>query len=184
MAAGKTLTRDERSILRKAQGEGEAEGAAIVKNYTELAAILGITRRALQDWRKKEGAPKPATNGNHDVVAWKAFQVRIDGKGAEKIEDPEDEKGLPSEPILKRRKLLLYCEEKEIELARKRGELIEVATVREEIAKKIASATAHLRKRFENELPSELEGADAATIHEANVSALDEFFELMSGGDA
>lgn len=180
--AGKTLTREERRLLTQASEDEELDGVAVVTTYVELAEILGITRRTLQDWRKMEGAPEPASNGEHDVNAWKEFQSKIDGKGAERIEDPEEESGLPSEPILKRKKLLLFCQEKEMQLSLKRGELIEISAVRNTWAKKCAEANTHLRQRLENELPSELEGLEAADIFDALVAVVDEFNEIMNGG--
>jgi phage terminase Nu1 subunit (DNA packaging protein) len=183
--SGKTLTAQERRTLQAASdGDDDATAPAFVKNYTELAEILGVTRRTLQDWRKMEGAPQAASNGEHDVAAWQDFQRRIGGKGAAQPEDTEAEDGLPTEPILKRRKLLLFCREKEMQLAEKRGELIDVALVRATWAKKCAAANSLLRKRLENELPSELEGMEAADIYEELVKVVDEFNEVMSSGDS
>lgn len=184
--AGKTLTAQERRTLQAAStGDDDDTAPATAKNYVELADILGVTRRTLQDWRKMAGAPEASSNGLHDVAAWRDFQRKIGGKGAATPEGGDgDEDGLPSEPVLKRRKLLLFCREKEMALAERRGELIDVATVRATWSKKIAAANSLLRKRLENELPSELEGLEAAEIYEILVALVDEFNQAMRSGDA
>ena len=180
--SGKPLTAQERRTLtNSASGEAPAP-TDFVKNYVDLAEVLGVTRRTLQDWRKMKGAPVARSNGEHEVEAWRAFQRKIGGKGAPQPEDPESDKDLPSEPILKRRKLLLFCLEKEMQLAEKRGELVEISLVRETWSKKCAAANSLLRKRLENELPSELEGMEAAGIYEALVAVVDEFNEAMKAG--
>lgn len=182
--SGRTLSTVERKTL-EAAGKGDTPTApTFAKNYVELAEILGVTRRTLQDWRKLEGAPKAESNGSHDVVAWQDFQTRIGGKGALEPTDADPVGGdLPSEPVLKRRKLLLFCQEKEMLLAYRRGELIERDLVRETWSRKCAEANSLLRKRLENELPSELEGLEAVDIYKALVAVVDEFNEAMSGGD-
>ena len=48
----------------------------MAENYVELAKILGVTRRTLQNWRKRPDAPKPMANGFHDVAAWREFMAR------------------------------------------------------------------------------------------------------------
>ena len=178
LKAGKTLTETEKKRLEQAK-QVEPSVPQYAKNYVELAKILGVDRRTLQSWRKEEDSPKAKTsNGKHDVEAWLAFQKKHGKKGGEPQEEPSD---LPSEPLLKRKKLALFCQEKEMQLAVRRGELIEVALVREEWSKRCAAANSLLRKRLENELPSDLEGAEAADIYEALVAVVDEFNAIMSG---
>lgn len=177
LKAGKTLTDTEKRRLEEAT-KTEPETPRFAKNYVQLAEILGVDRRTLQTWRKESDSPKSKTNGKHDVEAWLAFQRKHGKKGGEPQEEPSD---LPSEPILKRKKLALFCQEKEMQLAVRRGELIEVALVREDWARKCAAANSLLRKRLENELPSDLEGAEAADIYEALVKVVDDFNEIMSG---
>ena len=182
LKAGKTLNATERNTLREEEAEIDSPAVpATVKNYVELGKILGVDRRTIQTWRKEEGSPRASTNGTHNVQAWLDFQM-LHGKKGGKIDEGEDNLDLPSEPILKRKKLLLFCQEKEMILAVRRGELIALALVRETWQKKCAEANSHLRKRLENELPSELEGLEAADIYDSLVSVVDEFCEIMHGG--
>jgi phage terminase Nu1 subunit (DNA packaging protein) len=182
VSAGKTLTAAERKLLTDTQDDAPAK-KTYAKNYAELAEILGITRRHLQNWRVLPGAPEPAANGSHDIARWQEFQIRIGGKGApEPAEESVD--GLESEPLLKRRKLTLFCQEKEMQLAHARGQLIDSGLVRETWARKCAEANSLLRKRLENELPSELEGLEAAEIYTILTAVVDEFNEAMRGGGA
>jgi phage terminase Nu1 subunit (DNA packaging protein) len=43
------------------------------KNRVELAKILGVSRKTIQRYQEKPGAPKPASDGRWDVDAWRAF---------------------------------------------------------------------------------------------------------------
>lgn len=183
--AGKVLNSGERRLLEQAKDGEDTTGVAHVKNQTDLADILGITRRQLQTWRKEPGAPKPASNGMHDVQAWRDFQKENGKKGAiVDHTDDGDTSDLPSEPVLKRRKLLLWCLGEELKLDQKRGELIAVALVREEWASRIAGCISFLRKRLENELPNELEGMEAPEIHDELAKVVDELCELMHSDGA
>src|SRR5436190_1711802 len=69
------LNRSERAML---QGMAATAGhtPTVAENFVELAKILGVTRRALQNWRKRKDSPKPAANGFHDVAAWREFMQR------------------------------------------------------------------------------------------------------------
>ena len=69
---GGNLSRSERAML---QGMAATAGhiPTVAENYVELAKLLGVTRRTLQNWRKRADAPKPAANGFHEVAAWREF---------------------------------------------------------------------------------------------------------------
>ena len=44
-----------------------------VKNITELAAEMGVTRRTISNWRKRPEAPKPASDGRWNIVEWQIW---------------------------------------------------------------------------------------------------------------
>lgn len=172
LQAGKTLTQAEQSILLKAKS-----APSWADNYVALAGALNVSRRTLNNWKKLPGAPKPAANGKHDVNAWLSFKANLKGEDSTGDEDA-DIGDLPSEPILRRRKLKLWCDEREIELARLRGEVITVAEVRADWERRIARIKGFLKKRLENELPPILEGMDAPAIHGELVQLMDELCEV------
>lgn len=182
--AGKTLTAAEKNTLKEATtSPEEASGTdpLYAKSYIQLGEIIGVDRVTFVNWRKKfDDAPRATPDGRHDVAAWRLFIDRHGLKGSSRIADPDEDdgSGIPTESLLKRRKLLLWCQEQEIKLEKMRGELIEVAIVREEWGKRIAGLISFLRKRLENEMPNELEGLDAADIHDELVSVIDELCEI------
>jgi DNA-binding CsgD family transcriptional regulator len=173
---GGKLTRAERAMLQTlATGTGAAPTNAA--SYVELAAILGITRQSLNNWKKRKGAPKPAANGMHDVAAWREFMRRNDLKGGE-IEQPGD-----IESSLKARKLLAEVEERELRLGIRRGDYVAVEEVRQAWTEFVAQATSMLRKKFEQELPPILSGLDATGIQEEARRAIDEVLTILHQGE-
>jgi hypothetical protein len=173
---GGKLTRAERAMLQTlATGTGAAPTNAA--SYVELAAILGITRQSLNNWKKRKDAPKPAANGMHDVAAWREFMRRNDLKGGE-IEQPGD-----IESSLKARKLLAEVEERELRLGIRRGDYVAVEEVRQAWTEFVAQATSMLRKKFEQELPPILSGLDATGIQEEARRAIDEVLTILHQGE-
>jgi hypothetical protein len=173
---GGKLTRAERAMLQTlATGSGAAPATAA--SYVELAAILGVTRQSLNNWKKRKDAPKPAANGLHDVAAWREFMRRNDLKGGE-IEKPGD-----IESSLKARKLLAEVEERELRLGIRRGDYVAIEEVRQAWTEFVAQATSMLRKKFEQELPPILSGLDATGIQEEARRAIDEVLTILHQGE-
>jgi hypothetical protein len=173
---GGKLTRAERAMLQTlATGSGAAPATAA--SYVELAAILGVTRQSLNNWKKRKDSPKPAANGLHDVAAWREFMRRNDLKGGE-IEQPGD-----IESSLKARKLLAEVEERELRLGIRRGDYVAIEEVRQAWTEFVAQATSMLRKKFEQELPPILSGLDATGIQEEARRAIDEVLTILHQGE-
>lgn len=175
---GGKLTRAERAMLQSmATGSGAAPTTAT--NYVELAAILGNTRQSINTWKKRKDAPKPASNGLHDVAAWREFMRRNDLKGGE----PLTPDAADIETSLKARKLLAEVEERELRLGIKRGDFVAVEEVRQAWTELVAQATSMLRKKFEQELPPILSGLDATGIQEEARHAIDEVLTILHQGE-
>lgn len=169
---GGKLTHAERAMLQSmATGTGACPATA--SSYVELAAILGVSRQSINNWKKRKSAPKPAANGLHDVAAWREFMKVHDLKGAEP-EGPAD-----FESALKARKLLAEVEERELRLAIRRGDYVAVEEVRQTWTEFVAQATSMLRKKFEQELPPILSGLDATGIQEEARQAIDEVLSIL-----
>ena len=66
VAQGKTLTSAERALIESENTEND-----LPKQYADtivdLADILGVDRRTIDNWRKMKGSPKPTSNGKHSV---------------------------------------------------------------------------------------------------------------------
>jgi hypothetical protein len=174
---GGKLNRSERAML---QGMAASAGrtSTVAENYVELAKLLGVTRRALQNRRKRKDAPKPAASGFHEVAAWREFMERNELEGESPATDEET--------ILRARKLLAEVEERELRLAVKKGEYIAVEEVRTSWTELVAQAKNLLSHKFEMELPPVLSGLDAVAIQAECTKALHEVFTLLStpGGGA
>lgn len=165
VAAGKPLTVAERARI-ESRAAGSADTLAYAKTLVELAAALGVSRRTLSTWQKRDGAPKALSNGLWPVADWREF-VRLRGLNAGRVP-------VGNEEALKARKLLAEVEERELRIAIKKGEYVALTKVREEWIGLVAQATAILRAKFENELPPVLSGLDATGIQRECRRAIDE----------
>lgn len=79
--SGKTPTAREEAILAQARVGGAGDAASsYAKTWDELAQRLGVSRKALQLWRRdprySPNLPPMLSGERHDVVAWAAFMVR------------------------------------------------------------------------------------------------------------
>jgi phage terminase Nu1 subunit (DNA packaging protein) len=171
---GGNLSRSERAMLQgMAVSSGPAQ-ATVAENYVELARILGVTRRTIQNWRKRSDAPKPAANGFHEVTAWREFMTRHDLKG--------DAPAADEETALRARKLLAEVEERELRLAVKKREYVAIEEVRQTWTRQVGRAKELLRNKFENELPPILSGLDATRIQTECRKAIDEVLSILHSG--
>lgn len=173
----KPLNRQERAYLLSLASGSEASNATGARNYEELAAMLGVSTRALRDWRKMVGAPRAGTDGKgHDVGAWRAF-IKAHGlkDTSESNDTGESDEDLPGMDELKQRKLFADVQAREFELAIKRREYVSMALVREQWTGYAARAIAILRKKLEDELPPLLAGMDAQPLRVEMSRVVDEF---------
>ena len=174
---GGKLSRNERSMLQNlATATGENAGPTHVPNMVELAAVLGVSRQSLNQWKKRKDAPKPAANGLHEVAQWREFMKRHDLKGSTAVVDEET--------ALRARKLLAEVEERELKVAVRKGQYVSIEEVRLEWTSLVGKATALLRNKFENELPPILSGLDATAIQEECRKAIDEVLSTLHQGHA
>ncbi len=94
---GKRLTGGERSFVQRmaARFEPGLSKGQWAGNASELASILGCSRRTVCRWKKLPDCPKPAADGRHDVVAWREFIRRNELEAGVEGED-DYELGLAS----------------------------------------------------------------------------------------
>ena len=74
--AGGKISRTERAMLQSMAAGAGGDGPAFVRNFVELATALKVTRQTINGWKKFEDAPKPASNGFHDVAQWRERTAR------------------------------------------------------------------------------------------------------------
>jgi len=77
---GHLLTPKEAALLEAIAGaeggeenNGESAGPEFAKNQTELANILGISRKTVQRYAKRQDSPTPRSDGRLCVAEWRAF---------------------------------------------------------------------------------------------------------------
>lgn len=167
-AQGKPLTDAERARITNAY-ENSAE-KKFAKNVVELAEILGVNRKTITRWRKSEAAPKPVSNGNHDIAKWREFIRNND------LKEPDS----PEETALKVRKLLAEVKQAELKLSVMEGNYVSIEKVREVWTTHIGQVRSILESRFLNELPPILTALDAIQIREKMRDVLDEAYAAIS----
>jgi hypothetical protein len=180
VADGKRLTKAEREMLRQlADDQGEEPTApadpvpvGFAKNYVELANVLGVHRRTLQAWRKLVGCPAPRPDGRLLISEWQEFMVTKDQSAASS--GPQDSEEL------KARKLLAEVEERELKVAIRRGEYVQIDEVAREWTTRAGKAVSLLRNKFESELPPILAGMQAAEIQAEARKAIDEVLTILN----
>jgi hypothetical protein len=173
--SGGKISRAERAMLQTMASDSSSDAPPFSKDYAELAIVLGVSRQAVNSWKKFEDAPQPRTNGLHDVQAWREFMARRGLKGGDI--GPTDEQSR-----LKARKLLAEVEEREFRLSVRRGEFVAVEQVRREWTILVGRARALLEARLLNELPPVLSGKDAHGIREELEKLVIEFYETLHAG--
>jgi transposase-like protein len=174
---GKKLTRAERTMLQNLAGASAGnEGPTHARNFVELAEILGVSRQALGQWRRRKDAPKAAANGLHEVAAWREFMARHHLKGSEAPVTDE-------EASLKARKLLAEVEERELRVAVKKELYVPLDVVKHEWTTRVGRAVNLLRNKFEAELPPILSGLDAVGIQEECRKGIDEVMAILHAGE-
>src|SRR5581483_1975923 len=104
---GKTLSSFEVALLKQESGGAEGDvvdGVEYAKNQAQLANILGVSRKTIQRYIKREGAPKSRDDGRLSITEWRAFLAKHDVLGDEA--DTPDATRLKAEQILLQNKLL------------------------------------------------------------------------------
>lgn len=173
---GKPLSKAERELIQ-ARAESVADTSiTIAKDVTELASILGVSRQTLYAWRKLEGAPAPASNGTHSVIAWRQFIRQSDLHGS------SGKLTVERQEALKARKLLAEVEQREIRTAILKGEYVSLEEVRLTWTTQVGKAIALMRAKFESELPPILSGLDAIAIQRECAAAIDEVCTTLHNG--
>jgi len=170
---GKTLSQSELARVQARASGVRGTSLTVAANMTELASVLGVARQTLNRWRKLEGAPAPAANGTHSVIAWRQFMAANALEGGSVSTDME---------ALKARKLLAEIEDRELRLAVRKDEYVPLEEVRLEWTTQVGKAIALMRAKFESELPPILSGLDAIGIQRELSAAIDEICTTLHNG--
>ena len=113
----------------------EDDAPRFAKNLTELAAVLGVSRKSLTRWRESADFPPPRSDGRFEVAQvreWIAANAKCSGSGRDvPLGDvPADLAGL-SYMELKQREIIVKIKIQELELAQKRKELVSLEEAKE-----------------------------------------------------
>jgi len=169
LSKGKPLTNSDRIKLEEiAAFDDENDSGSFVSGWCKLAQMLGISRRTLQTWRKKKGAPKSSKDGKHHVDAWVEFI------NADKLDEYGKDFRQQKLRILK-----AQAQEREIRIGILGEKYVEIDCVKETWTAHIHKAIALMRSKFENELPP-IYTLDPVENMKLNQEAVDEICRTMS----
>ena len=144
------------------------------KNIAELCRLLKIDRNTYYVWRTMDNVPAKASNNRLNVTAWRQF---IDDNGL-KSKTTKDNLTIGD---LQREKLSKQTELLQIDIEKKRGDLLPRDEVQTELTRMIAQFKSVLYTKLEAESPPVLEGQKAAEIQLHLRQALGEAFEQLNG---
>ncbi|MEO0797384.1 MAG: hypothetical protein AAFX93_19710, partial [Verrucomicrobiota bacterium] len=143
---------------------GRKKTRNIVRTLVQLAKTLGVTRQALDSWRKMEGAPKPEPNGGHCVDAWEKFREKHKLKGHE----------TPDEKAVKLEKLRVDLDRAKFNFEKDKGLYVHREICSNRMQTHLAELFKELSRRFEHSLPPQYTGKTAAEISAINRAELGE----------
>ena len=121
------------------------------KNIAELCRLLKIDRNTYYVWRTMDNVPAKASNNRLNVTAWRQF---IDDNGL-KSKTTKDNLTIGD---LQREKLSKQNELLQIDIEKKRGDLLPRDEVQTELTRMIAQFKSVLYTKLEAESPPVLEG--------------------------
>jgi hypothetical protein len=146
-------------------------------SQVQLAAILGVTRQTINNWKRHPGCPGARANGQYLVEEWIGF---VRDTGLECGDD--DEPAISGKGALEEEKLRLQNAKLRIELDRERARVLDRETTATKLRELIAEASTVLRSKFEVELPPRSAGRPATEICKLNKAAIDEVLVRLNRG--
>jgi hypothetical protein len=142
-------------------------------NKVILTRKLGIARRTLYNFEKLSGAPKPRSDGRHDVNAWKRFvsgraeQITIAGMQLSQIEQARLER------------LRVTTAREKFKLDVESGKFIAVEDANRQVDTANGIVRRSLQQLVENEIPARCAGMSPIEIKKTGVRLLNECLELL-----
>ncbi len=148
-----------------------------IVSQTDLAAIMGVTAMTVRAWERK-GMPvarkgsrgRPGQYNTADVIRWRAEQAAQAATGDTNAMDMEE---------AKRRKTAAEAALAEMDLALRRGELIEVDTVGRLVAEEYATVRANIMA-MPGELAPDLEHRTVLEIEELLSTKVTEILDALA----
>jgi hypothetical protein len=163
---GGTATTREQAMLKEAENEGT--GPEWVRNYTELAEVLGSHRNSFAQWKRAyDDTPKIGANGWHSVEGWREWfkkhpEVRSSGDLSVEVQQ------LEAEEMRQRVRKVRHLNDV------REGQFTKNEVIAEHITRIVSESKSLLRQKFENELPPYLARQEAAQVRVLCKRALDE----------
>jgi terminase small subunit / prophage DNA-packing protein len=156
-----------------------------VVNATQLASMFGVHRSTISQWQA-DGMPvlKRSSKGGKgggnqfdtaDVLDWYK-------KRAIKSATGSDDDQLPIEEV-RRRKIAAEAELQELELAKKKGEVIELSEVKRDLIDKMVNLRSAMRKVPERCVLRVVGEEDETKVKEIILSEVDDALERTIGGE-
>lgn len=168
LAKGKKLPTNLRNDIEEAIAlESEEDFRGIAKSWSDLAVLLGISRRTLLRKRKEPSAPE----GYKDVEAWVNF-----------INSDESDNSVRKLNEARLRILNAQAAEREFRLKVLEEKYVLLEEVRQTWTTSVHQAIALIRSKFENELPP-IYTLNPVENMKTNQEAIDEICRILSNGD-
>ena len=145
------------------------------KNIAELCRLLKIDRNTYYVWRTMDNVPAKASDNRLNVTAWRQF-IDDNGLKSKTTKDNLTIGDLQREKLAKQNALL------QIDIEKKRGDLLPRDQVQTDVTRVIAQFKSVLYTKLESEAPPVLEGMAAADIQLYLRGALGEAFKQLSEG--
>jgi len=148
-----------------------------VVSQTDLAAIMGVSAMTIRAWERK-GMPvarkgsrgKPGQYNTADVIRWRGEQAALAATGDTNAMDMEE---------ARRRKTAAEAALAEMDLALRRGELVEVDTVGRLVAEEYATVRANLMA-MPGEMAPDLEHLSVLEIEELLGTKVTEILDALT----
>ncbi len=151
-----------------------------IVSQSELAAIMGVSAMTIRAWERK-GMPvvhkgargRPGQYNTADVIRWRAEQAALAATGDTHAMDMEE---------ARRRKTAAEAALVEMDLALRRGELVEVEVVGRLVAEEYATVRANIMA-MSGEMAPDLEHRTALEIEELLSTKVTEILDALAADE-
>lgn len=172
------------------------------KTFADISRLLEMSHPTVTKYMKMEGAPERiptlgwpieesvahikyvAEKERSKTTLLKVAEKQRKAKGSKHASSDDDDGGdgaFPDLASLKLRELIAKCQRLELQVGVETGKYISKAEVHEKMATCIARTTAEFRRKFEHELPNDLEMRSAPEIQRRIKEALTQTLGSLNG---
>lgn len=142
-------------------------------NRTQLSERLGFDRKTVSKYLAQDGAPKPDSKMRFSVEEVRKWIEKIAPRIPSNSEEYKN---------LKLAMLKMDAEEKALDLAERKKELVPKKDIEPTIAAFMSQLTTDLQAKFEHELPPKYEGKTTIEREQLNAAGIDWVLSRLKAG--